>query len=239
MTNNETLETPDAELEETQDQPVDEAEHSEESPADQQKEKPAPEFVTRAELNAMLNEQQKRIVQSTTDRVSNRIQADLKNLTAVLEFQKKQGVQITPQQEAAMRDAVIREAYAEGKPNADPSRQMQEYPEGEPYNPVAAEIANIMRLEGVPILDSDPEFENIETILQGPPNPAALRRALYEAIDAKRERLTTRKATAKARVLPSGSQTSASKNDISKITDSDELYAMAEQDLVRGRRDRR
>ena len=121
--------------------------------------------------------------------------------------------------------------------------QAEEQPEGteqvSPQDDIALQVYNetqaIYTAEKMALTQKDPEWSSVNDVLNDPNGNIHLyRKALYHAIDSKRRRLGQKKATASARVGGDGSTPPS--NDISKITDTAQLYMMGDRQMRSGKK---
>jgi hypothetical protein len=130
------------------------------------------------------------LIDSQTSKINNRIQDGLNNLQQVIEIQRNSGMQITPEQEQALQQRVISEAYKGDPPNPPgPSETPgQQPPTGSPagpdVDPVTAEAIAMMQEAGVIINNDDPEAEGLRTAK----TPRQYFKAVEEGIRAKQAR---------------------------------------------------
>ena len=194
----------------------------------QQQQQEQPKFVTEDSLNKVLDERDRRQKQGNRAR-QKAINEQFDSLRQVI---TAQGQKLSPEQEAAMRAGIEKQYDAqESEPQAE-SRQL---------HPLASVAFPIMRKAGVTITDADPEFEALKPFLANDaPDAGTLGEfvtALNEQIAAKKERTEKNKSKASARAAGGGgSQQPVNPNDISKITDSGELYLLGEKQMREARR---
>lgn len=209
--------------EELTDQPVDSAQQ--EQPAAQEQEQEQPQYVTRAELERMQAELIRRVQQSSRDR-SQRIEQQIAQLKQAFETK---GAPMSPQQEQVLRQTVEQNMdAAEGNvtPSPDVTADIQ-------Y--IYDEINSTMQESGGLVKPTDPEWKIVQEQLDNP--RGSMRQTIAAAVraaQAKEARLQKIKEKAPARTMSQGGQTS-DPNDISGITDSEQLYALGERKLRKGR----
>ena len=98
-----------------------------------------------------------------------KVQGDLGALKQTLDIMKASGVQVTPEQEQAMRNQVIARAYEtpQGTPGAPAAQPQPEYVPGEedfeePPDPVTIQAWTMMEQMGVYINEDDPEVSLLD-----------------------------------------------------------------------------
>jgi tetratricopeptide (TPR) repeat protein len=120
-----------------------------------------------------------------------KVQADLKNLEKALEYQKKAGVTITPEQESNMRQQVINQAFMDTEQPTQPQLpgepSAQALEEEELLDPVTASAWQMMEKAQIDILEEDPEYSQIVNTQTD--DPYVFLRSIEAAIEAKRKRL--------------------------------------------------
>lgn len=172
------------------------------NPSDQEATTAQQQVLTRKDMDQMVNDITEQVVRRTqglidsqTSNINKRIQDGLSNLKSVIEVQRNAGIDITPEQEQALRQRVIAEAYTAEGPTAptDPSkgtRQTQPEPQGgQEIDPVTAEAIAMMEEAGVWISDTDPEAEKMRQAK----TPRQYFKAVEEAIQLKQERTSQTK----------------------------------------------
>ncbi len=161
------------------------------------------QFLTREEFMSSLanldkkwSESQTRLGIKQAD-FAQKVQGDLSALKQSLDIMKASGVQVTPEQEASMRNQVIARAFetpagqpggqVAQPPTAQPIPGNEWLPEGyeEPPDPVTLQAWNIMDQMGVDITDKDPEFQ----LLDRSDDPNAFLASVKPACEAKIKRL--------------------------------------------------
>jgi len=155
------------------------------------------EFLTREEFEAALQQIDRRWQQSATNLgrkqadFVQKVQGDLGALKQTLDIMKASGVQVTPEQEQAMRNQVIARAYEtpQGTPGAPAAQPQPEYVPGEedfeePPDPVTVQAWTMMEQMGVYINEDDPEVSLLDQS-----NEQAFIASVKPAIEAKIKRL--------------------------------------------------
>lgn len=187
------------------------------------------EFVTRAEAQRVADaaaEAALRKAQSMFDRgrdgILKKVQSDLATIAETIERQRAIGVEVTPEQEEAMKSRVLARALDEpvATDAASPAKTAPQ-PEAaqETLDPVSAEALGMMQAAGVTIEDDDPEFGQIVQT-----SPYAFLKSVEAAIAAKQERLALPPAGRVAGVP--GAAGVASSNPIANITDPGQLLRL-------------
>ncbi len=171
------------------------------------------------------------LIEKTNTTVLKKVQADLKNLQQSLELQRKAGIEISPQQEEALKTQVISKAFTEGDPLPEPEPPPQPAqpapgqvpgqpprPGAEPeLDPITAEAQRMMQEAGTTIDAGDPELA-----LLNHSSPYQYLRSIEAAIAAKRQRLSSSKTPTNL-----GGMGVHNPNRIQDIKDPHELFKLA------------
>lgn len=168
-------------------------------PAENAQEKTQPQFVTKEDLAAFGNQLAKQLKQSAKDR-DNRIEGEINNLRKKLEAA---GLQITPQQEAALRTQISEEVETTEFEN-DPEHGT---PDNAPPS-LDAFTADILEPFGVTVNPNSPHFPALNKVLQetwNDPNAGGIvTKALIKYGKAEAERIANQQTNADARVIGQG-----------------------------------
>lgn len=183
--------TPDQTLQTEQAQPG----ASAETPQENQQ----PQYVTKEDLAQFGNQLAKQLKQSARDR-DNRIEEQVNSLK---ELVTKSGVQITPQQEQALRSQIAEQLETE---EAEPEQPQPRQNADELVNQFVNESLSVFG-EGVKANPNSPYFADLQKALTANfnnPNPAAVNKAIIEYGKKEAARITSQKENADARVLGGG-----------------------------------
>jgi hypothetical protein len=156
------------------------------------------EYLTRAEVANLLKEQEDRFVSRTQglldsmgSSVQKRVQTGLQSLQKVIEDQKAAGIEITPQQEEALKQRTVMNVLSEEPEEPEPSEppttspgEAQPGEQKEAPDPITQSAWDMMKDRGVEILDEDPEIEILDTS-----TPYKFLLSVDKAITAKETRL--------------------------------------------------
>jgi hypothetical protein len=171
-----------------------------EQPAEQ------PQYVTKEELAAAVELGVRRAQQSARDRTQ-KIETQVNELTARL---TKAGVSVTPEITQNLQQQVAQELDTQEpeQPQAAATQTPASVP-GQAGNPVFDWTMEAYRTEGLEVKPADPEFAAIKAALDDQNgNFYTYQKTVLKAIEAKRERTTSQRETADARVLGGGTQPS-------------------------------
>lgn len=161
-----------------------------------------PQYVTVDDLARREEELIRRVKQSDRDR-ARKIEGELQTIKSLLE---KPGVQLTPQQEQALRNEVADRIEQEEGDFTQPGNdgKYNHAPEGN--DPVADFVGGVFAETGTTVSKSDPEWAKIQSVIDATwndPSPAAAARVVAAATKAsidKASRLAANQETAAARV---------------------------------------
>lgn len=159
-----------------------------------------------------------------------RVQAELANFEKVLDLQKKAGMAFTPEQETALRQQAINQAFIGGEQN--PPAESPEQPPAQDggeddadLDPVTAEAWRMMEDAGIIIEDDDPEAGTLDQS-----SPYAFLRSIDKAIEAKRQRTGGQQEPASQARTPTNIGSAGSHpNPVANTNDLDQLWGMAKQ----------
>lgn len=177
------------------------------------------EYLTRAEAQRLLDtvkEDVLRQTQSLTDKTASRIDKklhdELKKIGDVIKLQRQSGIDITPEQERAMRQTAYDTVFSqlsESEPDHPAEQKTPSVPAGEDEKAIRAVAAamndltdDIYKEVGVVVDKNDPEVELIDQS-----SPAEFLKSLRKAAEKKAQRIAT-PAEARITSLAKGSQTS-------------------------------
>jgi hypothetical protein len=194
------------------------------------------QFVTVEEAKRLAEaaaEQAFRRAQGLVDKASQanqlKVREALSKVDDVLKMQRDSGIQITPEQEAALRSRVMEKAYTTDgdKPLSQAGETLPDQDAVPPPDPITAEAWRRMQANGVIIEETDPEIK----LLEGSTSPQDWLAKIDQAIIAKKVR--TQPATQPSGVDISLTPTSAggsgryNPNDLSQVKDPDALWELA------------
>lgn len=202
------------------------AEPTTETPGTQEQ----PQYVTREMLQEVLGSTVETIVHRVNQSSKDREQNIKSSVDAAVKRLEGLQIPVTPEIRTQLR------AQVEQEMEATPSPTPQQ-PAPNLAQEVYQETEAIFTSESLRIEQSDPEWKkHIEPALKDPNgNMVKYRRAVYNALDRKRERLEGEKETAAARV-GGGTGTASDPADISNITDTKTLIKMGEEQLRKKQR---
>ena len=182
----------------------------------EQQEETASEYLTRDEAQRLMDsvkEDVLRQTQSLTDKTASRIdkklQDELKKINEVITLQRKAGIDITPDQERAMRQTAYDNVFSQLSEN-DPEHPtgVQPQPAGEKDQVMQATAMLMNRLTdgvykdvGTVLMEGDPEVGLIDNS-----TPEAYLKTLRKAAEKKAQRVST-PAEARITSLAKGTQT--------------------------------
>lgn len=162
--------------------------------------KSEPQYVTVDQLSQFGKQLTERLKQSDRDRTK-RIEGEI---AGIRELVTKAGLQITPQQEAVLREEVGARIDNEAAPPSQaPAGQ---YSQPADTDPIVEFVSGAFQNVGTSVSRSDPEWAKIQKVVDetwNDPSPAAAARVVAVATDAAREkksRETASQETAAARV---------------------------------------
>ena len=178
-----------------------------------------PEYLTRAEaqrLRQEITDEVLRQTQSLTDKAASRIdkklQDELKKIGDVIKLQRQAGIEITPEQERAMRQTAYDTVFSQlsdSEPDHPKGQNTPSAPVGEDEKAMRAVAAamndltdDIYKEVGVVVEQNDPEVELIDQS-----SPAAFLKSLRKAAEKKAQRIAT-PAEARITSLAKGTKTS-------------------------------
>lgn len=124
------------------------------------------------------------------------------------------------------QDRIVREAYARAN-NVEEQTPQPEFDNQPQLHPLVYSAIQMMNERGTIVEEGDPEFDKYIKPYLGPGVNSTILNQTIAAMDAKEIRIKTDKDKAQLR-QPGGRGVSSPPNDISKITDSKELYQMGE-----------
>lgn len=168
------------------------------------------QFVSVDQFQQALQDMERKvqgIVDKNISRVDKRVAEASTKAQEAVEMLKSTGMQITPEQEAALRDkAVIRALQTEqGHDQVSTPGVSQNKAQGfdlptrqEPVDPITATAMQMMTSAGVQIDEGDPEFQTLNLKTQ---NPYEFLTSVQTAITAKKER-TSKKQTINPAAMP-------------------------------------
>lgn len=117
------------------------------------------------------------------------IRTDLKQLEKHFEMQKAAGVEVTPEQQAAMRNAVLLDGIQKEPDESEPpeTQAPEKAPAQEPGkapDPITQAAWDLMEEKGIELLDEDPEVEMVDNS-----SPYKFLLSLAKALETKATRL--------------------------------------------------
>lgn len=174
--------------------------------------------LTMADIEALLDNKIKPLIQSQVDKAANRISKNaqekidaLKQTQSVLNLSDEQVEQAT--NKIVMSDLTTRQQEQASTPQ--PTQQTQA--QTEPIHPAVAALLEIFEAEGEQVLETDPEWkEHIQKVWTDPNGTLpALRKATYKAIEAIRTRKAANSQQAPARVISGGQSNQSGDGNLS------------------------
>ena len=199
---------------------------------------PQPKFITLEQAQALANQaaldaeerafrRAQGLVSKADNRITEKVKQDLAALQGMITLQKSAGIEVTPMQEAQLRNQIIANAYSQGEPplthTEQPAEPKPEAPSSEAADPITAEAWRLMQAAGIIINDNDPETEKLDQS-----SGYAFLRSIEAAIEAKRQRITSTSMQAPGRTPTGAGATGAYQaNPIQDITDPAELFKIA------------
>ena len=213
--------TTDAELATQQDQSLAQEASTPEAAAESPVETPT--YVTKEELDRRDAELIRRVKQSGRDSMK-KISDEL---TTIKDRLLATGVQLTPQQETALREKITSDFEATEQDDAPASTLSPEMKTQADF--IYAQLDATFATVGMNVLATDPEFKAIKAVLDDPNGslPKLIIVAGKQA-EVKAARVALQKKNAAARVL-GGGESQTNSNSISGITDITTLYEMGDR----------
>lgn len=154
-----------------------------------------------------------RIAQSFVDKAENRISAKAQEQINALKLTQGALGLTDEQVETAANKIVLNDLKAPRTEQASSAPQTQTNQPAQAIDPVIQETLDVFKSEGITIDTTDPEYKPLDAILRDPNgNIHQYRKALFAQIEAKRTRVAASQATAPARVLSGGQQTTGEAN---------------------------
>jgi len=186
-----------------------------------QTETPAqPTYVTKEELAQTTAEIIRRVQQSGKDRMK-QIATELQSMKSRLEAT---GMQLTPQQEATLRDKIASDLDPDEQAEAPASAITPEMRVQADF--VFSQIEEAFVDAGMRVTANDPEWKAIQDVLDDPKGSLAkVIRAAGKAAETKAERVSSQKSTAAARV--GGGTTQATGDALTPQTTGHDLFQRA------------
>jgi len=181
-----------------------------------------PTYVTKEELDRRDAELIRRVKQSGRDSMKQ----IANELTTIKDRLAATGVQLTPQQETALRNKITSdfEAKDDDEPASSITPEMKSQADFV-YAQIDATFADV----GTTVLPTDPEFKAIKDVLNDPNGSLPkLIRVTAKAAETKAVRVASHKQSAAARV-GSGGEAQTNSNNISSITDPATLYELGDR----------
>lgn len=209
---------------------VQEATPQQETPTEPQTEKP----ITLEDVRKLMRDEFTPIIQSQVAKGENRIDKRIQERFAALE-QNKGALRLTDEQVATAQQEIIREEQMNAYKPANPQTNGTAQPEIDPNGMerfVTDQIEQVFKKYGDRVTPNDAEFKIIDAAWNDPNGSLAdTLLAVSEATQKMVARKALQKKNADARVLGSGGGKPTNPNDISNITDTEQLYALGEQKL--------
>ena len=178
--------------------------------------------LTMADIEALLDNKIKPLIQSQVDKAANRISKDAQAKIDALQ-QTKSVLNLSDEQvEQATNKIVMSDLTTRQQEQASPLQTPQQtQAQTEPIHPAVAALYEIFADEGEELVETDPEWkEHVEKIWNSPDGTLpALRKAVYKAVEAKRQRKAANQEQAPARVISGGQQNQSGGADASSAHD--------------------
>ncbi len=193
-----------------------------------------PSYITLEAAEKLAREAEERaywraekLVRSADKRISGKVQADLAALEKMINVQKSAGIEITPMQEAQLRNKVISDAYSQADPPPTHTEQQEkpnpEAPSSEAIDPTTAQAWRLMKAAGITINEDDPEVKLVDNS-----DEDHFLLSIAAAIETKRQRIASTPMQAPGRTPTGAGATGAHQaNPIQDITDPAELLRIA------------
>jgi hypothetical protein len=156
-----------------------------------------PSSLTQDQVRAIAEEvaetkfrQTQGLIDKADNRITKKVQDELKTLEKTLKLQKSLGIDIPPNQVAAMQQQIMAQAYTETEQPTLPTQPygtqptQPVYPESGNVNDVSTQALRMMQRAGVIIEDSDPEVSGIDMS-----DPDLFLASVGHAINVKKTRL--------------------------------------------------
>ena len=163
--------------------------------------------LTRADFEELISKEIKPLIQSQVDKAANRISKDAQAKIDALQ-QTKSVLNLSDEDvEKATNKIVMNDLTTRQAEQASPAPQTQTtQAQTEPVHPAIAALMEIFQAEGEEVVETDPEWKEHIAKVWNDPNGTlpALRKAAYQATEAKRQRKATNQQQAPARVISGG-----------------------------------
>jgi len=209
---------------------VQETTPEQETQPEPQTEKP----LTLEDVRKLLRDEVTPIIQSQVAKGENRIERRIQERFAALD-QNKGALRLTDEQVATAQQEIIREEQMNAYKPANPQTNGEAQPDFDPNGAerfVTDQIEQVFRKHGDRVTPNDAEFKIIEAAWNDPNGSLA---DTLLAVNEATQKMVTRKAqqrkNADVRVVGGGGGRQTNPNDISSITDSEQLYALGEQKM--------
>jgi len=199
-----------------------------------------PKFITLEEAQKLANQaaldaeerafrRAQGLVSKADNRITEKVKQDLAALQSMITLQKSAGIEVSPQQEAQLRNQIIANAYSQGEQPPPHTEQQEkpnpEAPSSEAADPITAEAWRLMQAAGIMINDGDPEVEKLDQS-----SGYAFLQSIEAAIETKRQRIASTSMQAPGRTPTGAGATGAHQaNPIQDINDPDELFRIAKE----------
>ena len=179
--------------------------------------------LTRADFEELITKEIKPLIQSQVDKAANRISKEAKEKIDALK-QTQSVLNLSDEDvEKATNKIVMNDLTTRQAEQASPATQTQtSQTQTEQVHPAIAALLEIFQAEGVEIVETDPEWkDHIQKVWNDPSGTIpALRKAAYQAVNAKQQRKAANSEQAPARVVsggqsnqPGGASTSTNAHD--------------------------
>jgi|GEM_PF-3973052 hypothetical protein len=200
---------------------------------------PQPKFITLEEAQKLANQaaldaeerafrRAQGLVSKADNRITAKVQQDLAALQQMITLQKSAGIEVTPQQEAQLRNQIIANAYSQGEqppPNTEPPATPKPAEQSEASDPITAEAWRLMQAAGIVINENDPEVGQLDQS-----SGYAFLRSIETAIESKRQRIASTPMQVPGRTPTGAGATGAHQaNPIQDVNDPEELFRIAKE----------
>lgn len=200
---------------------------------------PQPKFITLEEAQKLANQaaldaeerafrRAQGLVSKADNRITEKVKQDLAALQSMITLQKSAGIEVTPMQEAQLRNQIIANAYSQGElppTNTEQATKPKPVEQEVAADPITAEAWRLMQAAGIIINDGDPEAEKLDQS-----SGYAFLRSIEAAIESKRQRIASTPMQAPGRTPTGAGATGAHQaNPIQDITDPAELFRIAKE----------
>lgn len=185
---------------------------------------------TLEDYRKIAREEAVRAAQSQVAKGENRINLRIQEQFAALTLNKA-ALGLSDDQVAQAKEKIYRDVMFSAEEPQTSASQTPDVDQAIRY--MNAEIDNVFAEVGTSVTSADPEFKDLQKVIDtawnDPRGLTKIIRAADKAATAKAGRIASQNGNAQARVIGGGAQGTSDPNDISGITDAKELYRLGEK----------